>query len=180
MLLTEGLKIHNFMFQTPEMSDSHIRQICREILHCEYDYCLTDGAFLCFQWTCDFFFTLNHPSRAAFIPDWQTAKQLQHVSKSAWISWSYRTTRASGTQGSTWNKWSAGTARTPWTAGASRYKWTERSPHHIQYNLLLMLFCSVGLTGVLVFEGEPGINGEKGSPGRTATGDQGPPGPPGM
>lgn len=31
----------------------------------------------------------------------------------------------------------------------------------------------------LMFVGEPGLDGEKGSPGRTATGDQGPPGPPG-
>lgn len=31
----------------------------------------------------------------------------------------------------------------------------------------------------LVFVGEPGFKGEKGSPGRTIIGDQGPAGPPG-
>lgn len=35
------------------------------------------------------------------------------------------------------------------------------------------------LQQTLVFAGEPGLNGEKGSPGRTTIGDQGLPGPPG-
>lgn len=35
------------------------------------------------------------------------------------------------------------------------------------------------LTKALVFIGDPGFQGEKGSPGRTTFGDQGPPGPPG-
>lgn len=40
-------------------------------------------------------------------------------------------------------------------------------------------FCTISLTSTLVFAGEPGFKGEKGSPGRVMIGDHGPPGPPG-
>lgn len=39
--------IYHFSFQASEMSDNHIRQICREILQCEYHYRLNDDVFLC-------------------------------------------------------------------------------------------------------------------------------------
>lgn len=68
-------EIHHFLFQASEMSDNHIRQICREILHCEYHFRSTDDVFLCFQHTSEtFFFTVNHPSGAAFIITWQPAE----------------------------------------------------------------------------------------------------------
>lgn len=45
-------------------------------------------------------------------------------------------------------------------------------------SMLLRLFCRM-LKNVHLSTGEPGLDGEKGNPGRTTIGDQGLPGPPG-
>lgn len=161
------------------MSDNHIRQICREILHCEYHYRSTDDAFLSFQHTSEIFSlsTILAELPLLLLGNKQSScPRCQSQPGSPGPPGPTGLEGLRGLPGISGPRGHSGHPGRPGRPGINGLKGRTR----VTFNgILLKLFCRDASTSTLVFAGEPGLDGKKGSPGRTTIGDQGMPGPPG-